>query len=83
MTETTTEGGVPYGEAAPGSCCWITDDSKRFNARVCGEPVARQGCSWCPAHRARVYVQRSRRPQHFARLKFEPWSSGQVEAVAA
>lgn len=57
--------GVPYTVDAPRRCQFITDDT-RFSVRMCGEPPAWAGCSWCSAHLA-VVSPRAAAQMHRAR----------------
>ena len=59
MSETA---GVPYGEPMAPCCMWVCDDT-RFAVRICGGEPAYLGCSWCEAHRRRVFAQVSKRPR--------------------
>ena len=66
--------GMPYWAAAANRCGWIADNSNPYDVKVCGEPPAFAGCSWCEAHRRIVFVRFSRQ----ARPRVQA-----IEAIAA
>ena len=61
--------GVAYQDLPMGSCCMFILDDTRYAQRACGEPPAFAGCSWCEAHRKRVFVRFSRRARPRVQLQ--------------